>query len=220
MRAEQGQSAPKAERSKGPLTAGGACYRNVFEPVPLLGAATPAVSPKPSKSWRIRRAPCLAAHWHLLAAAPTADLVRANALNRQVIELHRQGRYDEAVPVAKQALAILGKALGLGHPDVATSLNNLAALYRAKDRTAEALDLSRRAVAILGKRHEEAGVARGDDNAERRQQRIYFVNNIALVGEAGAADTGAESDPASPPEYVPPMFWAPFVLAGEGGAGR
>jgi hypothetical protein len=27
-------------------------------------------------------------------------------------------------------------------------------------------------------------------------------------------------DPESSPEYADPMFWAPFVLAGEGGAGR
>jgi len=27
-------------------------------------------------------------------------------------------------------------------------------------------------------------------------------------------------DPANPPEFANPMFWAPFVLAGEGGAGR
>jgi CHAT domain-containing protein len=27
-------------------------------------------------------------------------------------------------------------------------------------------------------------------------------------------------DPASPPEFAHPLAWAPFVLAGEGGAGR
>jgi CHAT domain-containing protein len=27
-------------------------------------------------------------------------------------------------------------------------------------------------------------------------------------------------DPANPPEFAHPMMWAPFVLAGEGGAGR
>jgi CHAT domain-containing protein len=27
-------------------------------------------------------------------------------------------------------------------------------------------------------------------------------------------------DPQNPPEYAHPLIWAPFVLAGEGGAGR
>ena len=42
-----------------------------------------------------------------------------------------QGRYADAEPLYKRALAISEKALGPDHPDVATSLNNLAVLYRA-----------------------------------------------------------------------------------------
>ena len=41
------------------------------------------------------------------------------------------------------------KALGPEHPDVATSLNNLAALYQATGRYAEAEPLYQRALAIL-----------------------------------------------------------------------
>src|SRR5207253_6971521 len=52
-----------------------------------------------------------------------------NELNKKVIELYNAGRYAEAVPVAQQVLAIREKALGRDHPDVATSLNNLAVLY-------------------------------------------------------------------------------------------
>ena len=39
------------------------------------------------------------------------------------------GRYAEAEPLYERALAIREKALGPDHPDVATSLNNLAVLY-------------------------------------------------------------------------------------------
>ena len=42
---------------------------------------------------------------------------------------HAQGRYAEAEPLYQRALAICEKALGPEHPDVATSLNNLAVLY-------------------------------------------------------------------------------------------
>ena len=40
-----------------------------------------------------------------------------------------QGRYAEAELLYKRSLAILEKVLGLAHPDVATTLNNLARLY-------------------------------------------------------------------------------------------
>ena len=39
------------------------------------------------------------------------------------------GDYAKAEPLFKRALAIREKALGPEHPDVATSLNNLALLY-------------------------------------------------------------------------------------------
>jgi CHAT domain-containing protein/Tfp pilus assembly protein PilF len=117
----------------------------------------------------------------------------ATSLNN-LAELYRnQGRYAEAEPLCKRSLAIWEKALGPDHPDVATSLNNLAELYRNQGRYAEALGFGRRAVAILGKRLGEAGTARGDENAERRQQRFYFVNNVSLVNQAGGADAAAES---------------------------
>ena len=48
-------------------------------------------------------------------------------------ELYRaQGRYADAEPLYKRSLAICEKALGPDHPDVATSLNNLAVLYKLK----------------------------------------------------------------------------------------
>ena len=54
----------------------------------------------------------------------------ATSLNN-LAELYRaQGRYAEAEPLHKRALAIREKALGPEHPDVAQSLNNLAELYR------------------------------------------------------------------------------------------
>ncbi len=42
---------------------------------------------------------------------------------------YAQGKYAEAEPLHKRALAIFEKALGPHHPSVAHSLNNLALLY-------------------------------------------------------------------------------------------
>ena len=44
------------------------------------------------------------------------------------------GRYAEAERLYKRALAIKEKALGPEHPHVASNLNNLAELYRARGR--------------------------------------------------------------------------------------
>ena len=43
--------------------------------------------------------------------------------------MNAQGRYADAEPLYKRALAIYEKALGPDHPYVATTLNNLAVLY-------------------------------------------------------------------------------------------
>src|SRR3954454_12713659 len=56
-------------------------------------------------------------------------LARAEELDRQVIQLHRDGRYGDAIPTATEVLAIREKTLGPEHPKVALSLNNLGVLY-------------------------------------------------------------------------------------------
>ncbi len=65
-----------------------------------------------------------------------------------------QGRYGEAEPLHKRALAIMEKALGPEHPNVATSLENYAKLLRKTERDAEAEELEARGKAIRA-RHAE-----------------------------------------------------------------
>ena len=68
--------------------------------------------------------------------------------------------YAEAEPLHQRSLAIREKALGPDHPDVGTSLNNLAELYQAQGRYAEAEPLYQRSLAIrekaLGPDHPES----------------------------------------------------------------
>ena len=69
-----------------------------------------------------------------------------------VAELYRtQGKYVEAVPLFKRALAIREKALGPEHPHVAQSLENYPDLLRKTNREAEAAELEARAKAIRAK---------------------------------------------------------------------
>src|ERR1035438_8477111 len=71
------------------------------------------------------------------------ELQRANELNAQVVQLYRAGRYDQAIDKAKESLEICERLLGPVHPNVASALNNLAALYKANARYAEAEPLLR-----------------------------------------------------------------------------
>ena len=60
----------------------------------------------------------------------------------------KQGRYAEAEPPCKRALAIREKTLGPDHPDTAQSLNTLAEVYGEQGQYAEATRLLKRALAI------------------------------------------------------------------------
>jgi tetratricopeptide (TPR) repeat protein len=84
-------------------------------------------------------------------------LAEAERLNQQVIQLYQQGKYNEAIPLAEQALAIRKKVLGDNHLDTATSLNNLALLYESQGRYSEAEPLYKQALTIskqqLGDNH-------------------------------------------------------------------
>ena len=50
---------------------------------------------------------------------------------------YKKTDYDRAIADYKRSLAIREKALGPDHRDVASSLNNLAIVYRAQGRTAD-----------------------------------------------------------------------------------
>ena len=85
------------------------------------------------------------------AGAAGNPLEEAEALNQQAMKLYKAGRYQEALPLAQQALAIREKALGAQHPDTANSLNNLAVLYRTMGVYEKALPLYQRALKISEK---------------------------------------------------------------------
>jgi tetratricopeptide (TPR) repeat protein len=72
-------------------------------------------------------------------------------LNQAGYYLYERGRYGEAKPLYERSLAIREKALGAEHPAMATSLGNLAGLYRAQGEYAQALPLFERSLAIYEK---------------------------------------------------------------------
>ena len=83
----------------------------------------------------------------LLAQTPDIEW---ESLNGEAMLLYKQGSYDRAVVTTKKALQVAERS-GPEHPNVATSLNNLAALYKAKGQFADAEPLYQRALAIREK---------------------------------------------------------------------
>ena len=79
----------------------------------------------------------------------------ASGLNNLAKFYYAQGKYAEAEPLFKRALAIWEKALGPEHPDLAQSLENYAQLLRKTNREAEAAKLETRAKAIRAKHARE-----------------------------------------------------------------
>ena len=86
--------------------------------------------------------------WAPLASAQSSNIGK---LDKRVIELDRAGKFDVAIPLAQQALAMREKALGSDHTDVAYSLNYLALLNMHRGRYAVADPLFRRSLRIYEK---------------------------------------------------------------------
>ena len=84
----------------------------------------------------------------LIEAWNLTFLEAARLLNQAGTYLQARGRYAEAEPLLKRALAIREQQLGTDHPDTATSLGNLAELYSTQGKYAEAEPLLKRALAI------------------------------------------------------------------------
>jgi tetratricopeptide (TPR) repeat protein len=87
----------------------------------------------------------------------TKPLVRADYLNSEGLADYEAGNYPEAGAALAQALQLREAQLAADDPDLATSLNNLAELYRETGRYAEAEPLYQRAIKIdqkaLGPEH-------------------------------------------------------------------
>jgi len=81
-------------------------------------------------------------------AREAAKHAKWKILNQEVGRLYRSRDYDRAVVVAKKALEVAEDKVGPNHPDVATSLENMAALYRKTGREKAAGEFEKRAAAI------------------------------------------------------------------------
>src|SRR5262249_49139824 len=110
-----------------------------------------------------------------------------------------QGRYAEAEPLLERGLAIREKALGPEHPDVGTSLNNLAALYFVQHNWAPAADFWRRSIAITIRRTQRGAADVGQirnwkikSEAEQLSYRFWGLIKTAYRLTSNGRDADAK----------------------------
>ena len=116
-----------------------------------------------------------------MTALQRRQLAEANRLNGEVGCANRQGRFREAIELARQLLEIRRQVQGEKHPDYARTLNNLAYLYSSQGDYAKAEPLYRQALAItkqvLGEKHPAYATS---------------LNNLALLYKSQGDYTKAE----------------------------
>jgi tetratricopeptide (TPR) repeat protein/CHAT domain-containing protein len=101
-----------------------------------------------AKDWRVTDARLELQHVDRVAkmdAKSRQRLRQAMASHTKVGQLYQQGQYKEALPLARQVQTTFRELLTENHPDYATSLNNLAELYRAMGAYTKALPLCEQA---------------------------------------------------------------------------
>ncbi len=93
--------------------------------------------------------------------ASTEALAEAAQLSKTVVKLFTEGKYDEALPLAKHALELREMALGPDHELVQGALLNLAEIYTAVKKYGEAQKLIERLLKTHEKKvgPEDAGAA-------------------------------------------------------------
>jgi len=85
------------------------------------------------------------------AASQSAELEEAERLLKQVVKLHGEHKYSEAIPLAERVLALFEKLLGPADPLVAMPLDNLAVLHQERGDYTRAEPLLRRALTLREK---------------------------------------------------------------------
>lgn len=92
-----------------------------------------------------------------------AQVAEAKRLRKEAARLHAEGNLDAAIPVAQRSLAAAEGTLGPEHPEVASCLNHLAAMYQDKGDYARAHPLYERALTIaeeaLGPEHPDVALS-------------------------------------------------------------
>lgn len=147
----------------------------------------------------------------LAAAAPARqeggaqpEAAEAARLTSEVVRLHREGKFAEALPLARKALELNEKLRGAGNPANASALYNLGVLYFEQQKDAEAGPLLARAVAAgekLGEPARALVIDASNKLAEISYRKGQFKETYTHLRRALDLTVAArgEADPAALP---------------------
>jgi eukaryotic-like serine/threonine-protein kinase len=105
-----------------------------------------------------------------------------------------QGRFAEAEPLDRRALAIREKALGPDHPDVAVTLEGMAGVSPGEGRGEEAVALLQRTLAI----REKAFPPDHPFLADTRADLARALRGLGRDAEAAAVEAGGATPTPGP----------------------
>jgi TonB family protein len=83
------------------------------------------------------------------SAAQPRELEEAEAVNRQFIDLYKQGKYEEALPLARRVLKLKESALPADDRRLIPALNNVAFTLIAREKYGDAIPLLDRSLALM-----------------------------------------------------------------------
>jgi tetratricopeptide (TPR) repeat protein len=90
--------------------------------------------------------------------ASDQDVNEVEAFNKQILQLHQQGQYTQAMALAVKALKFSEDTLGPEHPETANCLNDLGGMYQSLGDYTNAETMFERGLAIrekvLGPEHQ------------------------------------------------------------------
>jgi tetratricopeptide (TPR) repeat protein len=95
--------------------------------------------------------------------APHEQQAKWSELIEKAVTLYQQEKYSEAIKVSEEALKVAKETLDTEHPNVVTSLNNLALIYKALGKNVEGEPLYNQALKIservLGPNHPDVATS-------------------------------------------------------------
>jgi tetratricopeptide (TPR) repeat protein len=86
--------------------------------------------------------------WILTCPALLAKANQSNLLNKQINKLFEQGKYQEAIPLAEQAVRLAKWVYGPDDPSTANSISKLGLLYYKTGEYAKAEPLYHEALQV------------------------------------------------------------------------
>lgn len=104
--------------------------------------------------------------------AQSAESIEADKLHAQVVKLFHEKKFNDALPMAKQAAELREKSLGLANEKTISSLKNLASIYTELNKHSDAIGVRERVLKAEETLYGMASIKLGDNLARLGKARF------------------------------------------------